>query len=600
MSRFVLALAAGVLATLTAAAGQPERKAAPGYPYPAKAPVVVCLNGYDKARDRLAKLATAALPAEAPRLLKQFDEHIEAVLDGRKLTALRKDARIYLVVNDLTNLIDEEGPAASVVVPITSYREFGESFLTKDELKSIDKGRDGVDAFKTAAFGEEMPAYMVDLGDHVALTLDRATAETYAGKYARGSAEQMGAELAESFLKADLSVYVNMDAINEQFGEQIRGVKGLIDFGLQQAAQQGSLPGFSKKQMDSLKVFLKGAFQGVEDCRAILATAEFRPDGLAFKLQARFAEDTASAKFLASERPAPHAEIVKLPAGLGVYGGMRFGRTISELMRDIGQELSTTEQDVQGARLLAGHQQDLRAAGHEGDVSAATVPGLSLTVSNYKDPEKAARALTKSYKAIAAGGKVGTVLVKAAPRVSDEAGAVGDFKFAEVLLRFDFEATVADLPDQVRETTLKSLKRSMTEDTRMYIGTDGKVLVQIAAKDWDAARDLFARYLDGKSAVGQEAGFKLTRSQLPAEANFFVIAETGSALNTMLDSVRSAADVVPGFPHVPALKAPKGEPTYVGLALTLKGETATLTAFAPTAAIGVAGKMVEPLFKKIE
>ena len=317
---------------------------------------------------------------------------------------MRKDARLFFVVNDLGNLFGDDAPPISVLVPVTTYKEFRESFLTREELKTLDQGREGVDAIKTAAFGEEEPAYLVDLKDYVALTPHKPTAESYAAKYTGGTTGQMGPELSSAFLKADLAAFVNMDAINDQFGDQIKGFKGLIDFGIQQAAQQGTLPGLSKKQMDGLKVVLKGAFQGVEDCRAILITAEFRSDGLAVRLQARFTENSPSAKLISMENPDALSGISRLPAGLGVYGGMHFGRTITEAIHDISQDLSTTAEDMQGAKLIEGHTKDLLAAGHQGDVSATSTPSTSITFSSYKDPEKAVKALTKTYKAIAAGG----------------------------------------------------------------------------------------------------------------------------------------------------------------------------------------------------
>jgi hypothetical protein len=332
----------------------------------------------------------------------------------------------------------------------------------------------------------------------------------------------------------------------------------------------------------------------------VVLGAEFRPDGLAIRLQARFAEDSASAKLISMERPVSLEELGKLPGGLGVYGGVKFGRTISELLSAISQDLSTTEEDVQGTRLIEGHRKDLLASGHQGDISATMAPGVSITVSRYADPKKAARALTKTYKAIAAGGRVNSVILKAAPRVNDEAEKLGDFTFSEVFLRYDFDATVAELPEQVKEATLQSLARTLTPESRMWIGTDSKVVVAITAKEWKEARELLGQYQDGKRSVGADAAFKLTRSQLPAEANFLMIAETTSAINTVMDTLRSTGEALPGFPRIPQLKPAKGEPTYVGVALVLKGETASLTAFVPTTALAAGGKMLEPLFKNVE
>ena len=135
-----------------------------------------------------------------------------------------------MALNDLGAAFENDDPPLAVLVPVKTYKEFRETFLTAEELKTLDRGPDGVDAIKTAAFGEEKPAYLVDLKDYVAITVDKATADVYAGKYARASAEQMGAELSESFLKADVGLYINMDAINDQFGEQIRGIQGARRF----------------------------------------------------------------------------------------------------------------------------------------------------------------------------------------------------------------------------------------------------------------------------------------------------------------------------------------------------------------------------------
>ena len=328
MSRYVLTVAAlGFVAPVLLAAPIPQDggKAA-AFPYAAKSPIVACLNGYERARERLTKLATAALPAEAPKLIKRLDEGLAKVLEGRKLTAVRNDARIFLALNDLGAAFENAQTPLVVLVPVTTYKDFRQTVLTAEELKSIDQGRDGVDAIKTAAFGEEMPAYLVDLKDYVAVTLDKAAAETYAGKYARGSAESMGPELAESFLKADVALYVNMDAINEQFGDQIRGFKGLIDFGIQQAAAAGTIPGFSAKQMDARKTILKGAFRASR-IAVRWCSRGFRPEA-SLPPQARFVEDS-PAKLISMEKPAALAGSAKLPGGLGVYGGIKFGRTIT-------------------------------------------------------------------------------------------------------------------------------------------------------------------------------------------------------------------------------------------------------------------------------
>ena len=602
MSRYLLVAVVFAVAVplVSAAPVPPDGGKGVVFPFPAKAPLVVCLNGYDKARDKLNKLMTAALPKDAPEIRKVLDEQLEKLFEGRKLTAVRKDARVFVVLNDITSLI-EGSPAVSVLVPVTKYKEFEESFLTKDELKTIDRGQEGVAAIKTAAFGEEEAAFLVDLKEYVAITVHKATADAYTAKYTAGSTDAMGPELGETFIKADVAVYVNMDAINDQFGDQIRAFKGLIDFALMQAAQQGALGGLTKKQVEAVKVMLKGFVQGVEDCRGFVAAGEVRPEGLLVRLQMQFAENTPSSKFLSAETPSALGDLGKLPAGLGTYQASQFGRDIQDLIREMGQEFSTTDADERGAALIEEHLKDLAAAGPGAEFAATLAPGVVITVTSYKDAEKAAKALAKTYKAVGAGGRVGGVVVKTAPRVGDDAEKHRGFTFSSVNLNHDFEATVAGLPDEVKQATLESLKAMTPEKAAQWIGTDGKVVVRLGAKDFAAAKVLLDNYLDKKNQLGDVVGYKKVREQLPPEANLIVVAEVESAITGLVNSMKGAADAIPGFPRLgPVKKTEGGKNAYIGFAVTIKNDVATITGFVPATSIDVGRKMLDSLFKVLD
>ncbi len=598
MPRFLMASVVAVLAypVMVAAQQPPADVNASRFPYPASAPVVVCLNGYEKTRTRLNKLLTTALPQEAEKLTKLLDEQLEKLMEGRKLDGIRKDGRIYLVVNNIESIL-EDTPAVSILIPVTSQKEFVDSFLTREEFKSLANERDGPSAFKTILPGEETTVFLVDLKDYVALSLDKPTADSYVAKYAVGTTQVMGSELAETFLKSDLALLVNVEQINDQYGEQIRGIRGLIDFGLQQAMQGGMLPGFGMKQVDAMKELLKGAFQAVEDCQAVVIGGEFRSDGLALRMQVRFSENSPSAKFVQAEASPPVVEISKLPSGLAVYNQMQLGKTFTELLREMSQEFVTTDEDQRGAMLIEQHTRDRVAAGHRGDWSASTSTHTAIAISNYKEAEKAARAITKCYKAVAAGGRINSIVLKNPPRVQDEAETYRTFVFTRILLVFDFDATVANLPEQVQEATLQNLKRTAQETTSLWIGTDGKLVITLTAKDWETARGLLDQYLDGKQMIGTEKAYKATRARLPEDATFVMIGETGGLITALVDAARPATVAIPGFPQLGKMPEPKGERTFVGFAITLKGDIVHVNAFVPTDAIGVGYKLIDNLLK---
>src|SRR5262249_48794261 len=156
---------------LSAAPVPPDTAKGTIFPYPAKAPVVVCINGFDKARERLGKLLATAPPQDAGKLTQQPDDQNAKLLEGPKTTAGRREARVFVVLNDIAALFDGT-PAISFLVPVTAHKEFLDTFLTKEERQSLDRGRDGVDAIKTTVTGDEMPAFLVDLKGYTAITPD--------------------------------------------------------------------------------------------------------------------------------------------------------------------------------------------------------------------------------------------------------------------------------------------------------------------------------------------------------------------------------------------------------------------------------------------
>ncbi len=609
MSPFVrAALAAVVFAALAALAPVAHAAApAPGeagktitFPFPAKAPVIVQVNGLGTARDRLTAMLKAALPGDYAAIRKDVDDGLKQLLADRKVPAISKVGRVFLVVNDIAGLAGDN-PTVSLLLPITGYKEFRETFLTADEQKAFEAGRAGVDEVKIGLFGDEQQAFMVDLKEYVAITPDKGIAETYANKYTKASTTTMPAELAKTFVTADASVYVNLDIINDCYGDKIRAFKGFIDFGVMQGLMGGMVPGVSKKQIEAIKTVLHGAFQAVEDGRGVVVAAEFRPEGINLRLQAQFAEDTASWKLLKAEEPGPLAALAKLPVGLNQYSGAKYGKKVAETIRGLNPEFGPADDDEKGAELIDKRTKELFAAGPQGEVSGVGAPpDVALSVAAYTDAKKAAAALVGCYEAMSASGRIQSVVLKDAPKVTPAARKHKGFAFTEIRLAFDFDATVKDLPDGLKENTLEQIKRVVAEKTTLWIGTDGKTVVQLTAKNWDAAAGTFDRFLDGRKSIGDAAGFKLTRQNLPPEASALHLVETGQTLTTLLDIIRAMEGTVPDLPKIGKLKPLRGEPTFLGVAVTLKGDTATANVFVPGTAIAAGRALLADVFKKVE
>lgn len=598
----------GALCALAVALAPASRAAAPApapadakpvtFPFRDKAPIVLQVNGIGAARARLDALLKAALPDDAAKIRQQIDTGLAAALAGRKLDAVVPDARVFVTLEDLEKL-GGEVPAVAVFVPVTGYKEFRDTFLTAEERKSFEAGK-GVDEVRLALGGDAHATFVVDLKGYLMLTPDRATADAYAQKFVRATSTAMPVEVAKAFLAADLGLYVNLDFINDTYGDQIRGFKGLIDFGLQQAQMGGMIPGLNKAQLEVTKKMIGGVFQAVEDCRGIAAGVEFRPEGLALRVQAQFAEDTPTGRTLRAEAPSALADLAKMPAGLAQYSGSRLGPKFAGVLNELNQEFVPADDDEKGAAALAEQLKEVLAAGPKGEMTAAGPPDVSLTVCAFADPGRAAKALAGRYAAIGAGGRVLGVVQKDAPKLRAGAKEHRGFTFTEVRLAFDFEATVEGLPDPVRETTLTQLKRTVGDKTTVWIGTDGKTVVQASGANWDTVTGALDTFLAGKKAVGESAGYKLTRQNLPAEASALMLMETGQTITGLFEAVGGIAALVPDFPKLGKLKPAAGEPSFVGVAVTLKNDAAGLTVFVPATAIAAGRKMLADVFKVIE
>ena len=597
-----LAIAAAFVAFNAPASAAPAPAAGNNValPYPAKAPIVLHVNGFERTRERLAKMLEALPPNEAKLVKKALEDGLSQLLKDRKLDAVPKDGRLFVVVNDIAKLGDDE-PAVSILIPATSYKEFKDTLLTADERKSVEKAGT-VESFKFSATGDERTMFLADVKGYVAISPSKEVAESYAGKYASAQSGALGTDLSASFLNADISLLVNMDVINDLYGDQIRQGKQFMDFALGQAQNMGMIPGLGKQQLEMAKTMIGGVFQIVEDSKGIVLALEFRPDGLAAKAQVSFADDTMSSDVLKPETPTALADLAKMPKGLSTYGGSKPGQKFSDPRSKFSPEVLAGGDHGKGAERIAKLQADLLAAGPGGTFSSSKGAERSLTVTLYKDPAKALDAQLKLYGSLADSGKFATVVLKDKPKITPKAASHRDISFTEVKLNFDFAATVEALPEQARDVALAQFKRMMSEKTTYWYGSDGKAMFQVLAKDWDAAKSLIDQFLDSKSAVGSDPEFQAVRKNLPTEASLLYLLETGDVIQGLVAQAKAVTQAIPGggLPQIGGVKPVKGDPTYLGFSLTLKPQIASADMFIPGSSMNVAVKMIAPLFRNVE
>ncbi len=557
-------------------------------PVPAKATVVLQVNGWEKARGRLNALVEKSLPGDAKTIKETINTELSNLLDGRELKGIDPDARVLVSINDLHALGEDTTPV-DVFVPVKDHAAFRDSFFKEAERKELVKKANGISSLSMSG----NPVFLVEKTGYLVITASEDRANEYAGKYDILNTKRMGPDVAATFLAADVALYVDLEKINDTFGDEIKQFRGLIDFAFQNAG--GNIPGLDKSQLDTVKEMLKGVFQVVEDGRAFVVGVEFRPEGLNLRLQARFDKESKTGKVLAFEVPDAHAGLGKLPSGFTEYHAKRFGPVIEETFGKLLREFAAGEDQEAAAKAVEKYDEAKKGAASKGTYSASKEADASVAITGYKDPTEVVAAQVALLKDLPPGSIYSTVLLKEKPTIKESAQTYKGVIFHQVSLVLDFEETVKKLPEPLRESTLATMKKAAKEKTSYWIGSNGQAVVQVTAADWPAAQKLLDAAESNPTGIASgDPAFQATRGQLPAEVSFLSVQETGHVMNSFANSFGSAGQSIPWLPfEIPKMNKVTAAPSFVGIAVVLKPEIGQFDLFVPTAVIGIARKAFE-------
>jgi hypothetical protein len=553
---------------------------------PPKALATVQVNGIQRVQDRLDKLLKNAAPDRADQASKAVRDAINEALAGRDTKVLRSDGRVLVAISDIEKL--PEAATLTFLFPVTSADEFRTKFLTEDERKSLKK--DG-DLEIVQWEDRKEPFYLVNLKEYVAVTSDKATATQYTKGEIGGVAKQLSADTARTFLDADVGLLINVREVNARYGNQLKRFKSVADLFLKGDTVQG----MSKTQLEQLKGVIEAAFQVVEHGTAAVLAVEFRPEGLALHGLAQFADNTATADALKTYKPVPLAEIGTLPAGQMAYSAsvLHGGDPRASALMD---GFAVEDTDPAATETIVGLQKEL--AGYDRGLTLATgkLAGATLETIASMDAAKIVAARLGMIKALTKEGSFGGIPLKAKPGIAENAETVGGFTLHRAQFSFDFDKAVAELPEEQRVTARAAAERAAGgPETSLWIGTDGKTVLQLTARTWPEAKALAEAYLSGTARLGQDESFAATRKQLPAEATMLVFLDTAQTVHSLYGIFQGAA-AVPGLPKaVPDAKAPAGKPAYIGIALVLRPGHGGFDVFVPVTAVDPIRKLVEPL-----
>jgi hypothetical protein len=553
-------------------------------PVAANAMLVVQLNGLERTKDRIVKMLQGVDENTAKEAGKQFDEMLKGLLEGRDLAGLDGQGRAFVAVGPLAEVASEEGPFA-FLLPVKDYKTFQGKFLTDGERKSFQKGKGGVDEVELAASGNAL--YLVDTGTgYVVVSPNKDTAEAYAGKYEKLTAKKMGT-LADAFLSADVGVFLNLARVNEEYAGPI--AQGRVAVGQLFQLVGGQL---DPAQIEVAKSMIDGLFQVVEDGTGLVIAVEARPEGAGVRVEGAFTAGSESDKVLAAETPTGLKGLADLPKGMTSYSASNWGKGIGGIQRKLGTEFNP---DDDGAGRAIEKWIELTAGGGE-SVSMSGSGLATLTAAAVKDPQKAADAKLAVFQALGEGSRYSNLALKAKPKAAKDAQKHAGFTLHSATVEVDYEASVQKgLEGDQREAAIEAMKKLVPEKQTIYFGTDGKRFVQVSGKDWDEAKGLLDQFASPKAKASDDPAFAATRKQLPAEAGYVLLSDAGSLIGTLAEYAGGLAGAIPGGPGAdfPKFGKVKGDPAYMGVAVTAKKQSVRFDLFVPTTAVKAVMKAAE-------
>jgi hypothetical protein len=575
-------LCALLLALPAAAAPAPEEQDRPLAQVPAKAPLVIQLRGFERTRERLTTLIQNAMPDFAALAKQKIDEALKEGLDGRDVKGVTKDGTVFVVFTEMP-APNQNPPKMALLLPVTGYEAFRNGVLKDEERKQIKTDPLG---YEIASVNNEAVYFVNRKNGYAVVTPDADVAASFTKKY-DGLTGKLSKPLAQHLTDADVAVYVDMAAVNKEYGDQIKGFQAIFEQGLE------NLP--DKNTAEQVKRIYGPIFQAVGDSTAFLASFDLRPEGVLTHLEVEVPADSKTNTYLKEWKKLAAGDLAKLPAGQMVYSSMAF---TPALMKEFGSlTYGAADPDSADAKALKKEIEALSEAGPREMLTASNVPSSGLTLWKYDDPAKAVAAQLKVFKALKEGSSYGAVL-KGAPVVKEGAEKQGGIEFHSVGLKFDIEKTVdkqgAAMTDEQKKAMVEYMKTLLGEGSNLWFGTDGKVMVQVVAKDWPAAQKLLDSHQKGEDTVGQSQAYKDALKHLPGHNSLVALADVPQYSEVMVKSFAAMLQATPfPFPIPPGIDKPAVKPktTYLGVGFTLESGRGSFDLWLSAASVNDVYKM---------
>jgi hypothetical protein len=397
--------------------------------------------------------------------------------------------------------------------------------------------------------------------------------------------------LRSRFFSGDAALYVNMAAVNVRYKDDIEQLRQQFAAGINNAPKDAPA-----NVQNAAKSMYGAMFDALKDASVLVLGFDFSAEGLNLAGEVDAKPDSATAKLLTGPKTAPADELANLPDDLTNYVYFNASAASIEKLQSWGLA-SVLGQGEQPAPELQKALDLQREAGVRNMTSGSGLgpKGMKgVTLSIYSDPQKAVDATTamieasKSNKAPLAG------VVKDLS-ITPKAEQYEGFVLNRATITWDL-AKLAQFQPNVPNAA-NTMKNVLGESTTIWYGTDGKMVLNVIATDWEQAKAQLAAIKSGQASLGKTASFQALRPKLPAQVN-------GLLMMSAQGFVRQVATQLAGMmPDNPALRLqadmPK-EPIFFGGAFITKPGGVEFQAYVPSSVGPVCEKYLIPLFQGIQ
>ena len=492
---------------LIAALGQAPPEAALLKAAPAEVDLAVRTRGLEATRDDVLAMLKAINP--------DWANMAEGTLAG-PLGQIREHHGAHAVTSPFLVLfrIGEAGgdgpPPFAVLVPSDDYKGvLKELSGGKDvELKHQDGDYDGFDApYGNGTWYAAKGQGIVAFGSSKSLVADIAKR---GGKTLDSVVTGAG---AKAFFGGDVGIYVNAASLSTRFEVQIDQARQTFMGALDQAAQQGQNAGM----MQFAKDFYGGLFDSIKYADGLTAHIDLSEKGAHLAAFLKVKNDSEAAKSIAGVESDALASLDKLPPDAMAYVYMNVGARMFDRLQ--AMSLGMLNAGGKPSPELEKAKAELHGLGRiESLGTAAFEKGMrSFKVVRVSDPKKYIDASVAMNRAMSGGEGLAGLFTDF--KVESGAQTYEGLTFTHITATMNVEKLAEASGNQPGQA--EALK-TMLGDGRIstWYGTDGKRLFEVAAPTWDEAKSQIDPYLKGTGGVGQTAGFKAVRSELPEPSRF--------------------------------------------------------------------------------